>query len=68
MVEPGAEGVMSKIVSPGEGSVFKKVSMVKEVVSKVVPVAQWSVPLAEGLVSPPDGVVSGVWGRQCIQL
>lgn len=61
MVEAVSEGVMSKIVSLAEWSVFKVISMAKEVVSKVVPVA-------EEVVSPSDGVVSGVWGRQCIQL
>lgn len=62
------EGVISKIVSLGERSVFKVVSMDEEVVSKIVPVTEWSRPVAEGVVSSPDGVVSGIWGRQCIQL
>lgn len=56
------------IVSLGERSEFKVISMDKEVVPKVVPVTEWSGPVAKGVVSPPDGVVSGIWGRQCIQL
>lgn len=67
-VLPVAEGVISKIVSLGEWSISKVVSMDEEVVSKVVPMTEWSAPLAEGVVSPPDGIVSGILGRQCIQL
>lgn len=62
MVEPVAGGVISKIGSLGEQSVFKVVSMDDKVVSEVVPVTEWSGPVAEGEVSPPDGVVSGIWG------
>lgn len=51
---------MSKIVFLGKWSIFKVVSMAKEVVTKVVPVGECSVPVAEGMASPPDGVVSGV--------
>ena len=66
VLETVAEGVMSKIGSLGEGAVFKVVSMGEEVVSKFVPMAELSVP--EGVVFPPNGVLSEVWGRQCIQL
>lgn len=53
---------MPKIVSLGGWSVFKVVSMAEAVVSRVVPVGEWSVPMAEGVVSPPDGLVSVVLG------
>lgn len=60
--EAVAEGVMSKIGSPGEGSLFNVVSMAEEVVFRVVPMAEGSVPVAEGRISPPDGGGSEVWG------
>lgn len=36
--------------------------MAVDVVSKVVPMAEWSVPVADGGASPPDGAGSVVWG------
>lgn len=53
---------MSKIMFLGKWSMFKVVSMVEEVVTKVVSVGECTVPVAEGMVFPPDGVVSGVGG------
>lgn len=60
--KPVAERVMSTMGSSGGWSVFKVVSMAEEVVSTVVPVAEWSVPVAEGAASPPDRVGSEVGG------
>lgn len=50
-----AEVIISKIVSLGQWSGFKVVSMVEGVVFKVVPVA-------EEVVSPSEEVVPRVWG------
>lgn len=61
MTSPGA-------VSRGEWSEFKVVSTDREVGAQVVPVTERSGPEAKGGVPPPDAVVSGTWGRQCIQL
>lgn len=66
MVEPTSEEVIPKFVC--KWSVFKVVSRNEGVVSKVVPVIEGSVPVAVAVPSPPDGVLSSVWGRQCIQL
>lgn len=60
VVETVTEAVTSKIGSLGEWAVFKVVSMAEEVVSKIVPMAELSVP--EGVVLPPNGVLSEVWG------